>query len=183
MLRLAVIAVIGALSATVAAKGVLMLDRANHGAILRPSQSASAEQADGPAASDLSPQAAVAAGQAAQVAKSPDGHYWAEANVNGHDVHFLIDTGATAVALTAADAQRLGFAPAGLNYAYQVTTANGPTLAAKVKLDSVAVAGAEVRDVDAFVIQSGLQNSLLGMTYLGRLSQFDATPTALILRP
>jgi aspartyl protease family protein len=175
MLRLAVIAVIGALSATVAAKGVLMLDRANHGAVLRPAQSASPDEADGAASSDLSPQAAVAAGQAAEVSKSPDGHYWAEANVNGHDVHFLVDTGATAVALTVADAQ--------LNYAYQVATANGPTLAAKVKLDSVAVAGAEVRNVDAFVIQSGLQNSLLGMTYLGRLSQFDATPTALILRP
>ena len=180
MLRLAVIAVIGALSATVAAKSVLMLDRANHGAVLRPAQSAAP---DGGASSDLAPQAAVATGQAAEVTKSADGHYWAEANVNGHDVHFLVDTGATAVALTAEDAQRLGFAPAGLNYAYQVTTANGPTLAAKVRLDSVAVAGAQVRDVDAFVIQAGLQNSLLGMTYLGRLSQFDATPTALILRP
>jgi len=182
MLRLAVIAVIGALSATVAAKSVLMLDRANHGAVLRPAQSAASDGPSG-AASDLSPEAAVAAGQAAEVSKAPDGHYWAEANVNGHDVHFLVDTGATAVALTLADAQRLGFSPSDLTYAYQVTTANGPTLAAKVKLDSVAVSGAEVRNVDAFVIQSGLQNSLLGMTYLGRLSQFDATPTALILRP
>ena len=55
--------------------------------------------------------------------------------------------------------------------------------AAEIKLARVAVAGAEVDDVDAFVIQSGLKQSLLGMTYLGRLSQFEATQTGMILRP
>ncbi len=64
-----------------------------------------------------------------------------------------------------------------------MTTANGQTRAAPIKLASVAVAGAEVRNVDALVIENGLQSSLLGMTYLGRLSQFEATKTSLILRP
>jgi aspartyl protease family protein len=45
------------------------------------------------------------------------------------------------------------------------------------------VGGAQVRDVDALVIETGLQNSLLGMTYLGRLSQFEATQSGMILRP
>ncbi len=101
---------------------------------------------------------------AASIAKSDDGHYWAEALVNGKRVRFLVDTGATAVALTAEDAQRLGFEPKTLNYGYQVTTANGLARAAEVKLASVSVAGARVEDVQALVIEKGLPTSLLGMT-------------------
>ena len=120
---------------------------------------------------------------AASVAKSGDGHFWAEGQVNGSRVHFLVDTGATAVALTLDDATRLGIQPSTLNYAYQVTTASGEARAAAVKLASVSVAGAEVDNVEALVIEKGLPTSLLGMTYLGRLSRFEATKTALILRP
>ena len=108
---------------------------------------------------------------------------WAEAAVNGHEVKFLVDTGATAVSLTTDDARRLGIDPAGLNYDAKVITASGPARAARIKLDSISVAGAQVRDVDALVIETGLQTSLLGMTYLGRLSQFEATQTGMILRP
>jgi aspartyl protease family protein len=172
MLRLAAIAVIGALSAGAAAQAVLALDHASQAAALRPAQSAAA-----------TPVVAAAEGEPAQVAKAADGHYWAEADVDGHEVHFLVDTGASAVALTPDDASRLGFDPASLAYTYQVATASGVARAAKVKLDSVSVAGAEVQGVDAYVIEKGLPTSLLGMTYLGRLSQFEATQTALILRP
>ncbi|MGH6958476.1 MAG: retropepsin-like aspartic protease family protein [Caulobacteraceae bacterium] len=118
----------------------------------------------------------------ASIAKSPDGHFWADAEVDGHPVRFLIDTGATAVVLTAADARGLGIDPDALRYAYTVTTANGPAKAAQVKLDLVSVGRAEVPDVEAFVIDHGLETSLLGMTYLGRLSTFEASPEAMVLR-
>jgi len=118
----------------------------------------------------------------ASIAKSSDGHFWADADVDGHPLHFLIDTGATAVALTADDARSLGLDPTALNYSYTVMTANGPARAAAVKLGTVAVGRAEVSDVDAFVIDKGLQTSLLGMTYLGKLSKFEATPDAMVLR-
>jgi aspartyl protease family protein len=117
------------------------------------------------------------------VAKSPDGHYWAQANVNGRWIKFLVDTGASAVALTSVDAQRLGIDVANLDYVRPVTTANGETKAANVTLDHVTVAGARVDSVDALVVRDGLSTSLLGMSYLGRLSRFEATKTALILRP
>jgi len=120
---------------------------------------------------------------AASISKGPDGHFWAQADVNGRSVRFLVDTGATAVALTAADAQRLGYTLKDLDYAYTVTTANGQARAAAVKLASVSVSGARVANVDALVIEKGLDTSLLGMTYLGRLSRFEATRQALILRP
>jgi aspartyl protease family protein len=119
---------------------------------------------------------------AASVVKSADGHYWAEGLVNGKRVRFLVDTGASAVALTRADAERLGVA-GDLDYSVEVSTANGVAHAAPVMLEMVSVAGARVPGVQAFVIDKGLDHSLLGMTYLGRLSRFEATQNALILRP
>jgi len=115
------------------------------------------------------------------VRKGSDGHFWAQGRVNGQPVRFLVDTGATDVALTPADAERLGFNTADLKYAYQVTTAAGASRAAQVTLSSVAVGGARLRDVSALVVEEGLDTSLLGMSYLGRLSRFVATPQALTL--
>ena len=174
MMKLVALAALGTLSAAASAQIMISWSREHQAPA---AQVAAIEPAADPA--DVSP----AGSQAAEIAKSPDGHYWAEASVSGHEVRFLVDTGASAVALTPEDAQRLGIDPATLTYAYTVTTASGHARAARVQLASVAVAGAEVDNVDAFVIQDGLEHSLLGMTYLGRLSQFEATKNALILRP
>lgn len=122
-------------------------------------------------------------GSTTSIPKSQDGHYWAEARVNDASVKFLIDTGATIVALTPSDALRLGVDADELKYDRLVTTAMGKTEAAVVKLRSVHIGQTEVRDVDAIVIREGLSTSLLGMSYLGRLSGFEATRTALILKP
>jgi aspartyl protease family protein len=170
MLKIVAIASAAALSALGAAKAVVVLDAHAQ----RPAPSALTLTAPAPAP---------AMGGAASVMKGDDGHYWAEATVNGTAVRFLVDTGASAVALSAEDAERLGLQPASLTYDYTVNTASGQARAAKVKLATISVSGAEVDDVDAFVIDKGLQTSLLGMTYLGRLSKFEATPEALILRP
>ena len=178
MLRFAALAMVGALSAAGAAQTVIMLNQANGLPALR-----RAEPATTTAAAALSAPAPETPGTAASVSKASDGHFWAEGQVNGQRVRFLVDTGATAVALTAEDATRLGFDPHRLAYGLSVTTANGQARAAQIKLASVSVAGARVADVDALVIEKGLPSSLLGMTYLGRLSRFEATPTALILRP
>ena len=177
MLKFAALAAVGALSAAGAAQAVVMLDRASHQSEQRQAQTV--VSAPGLQTSDSSE----ASGGAAEIAKSQDGHYWAEASVDGQRVRFLVDTGATAVALTLDDAERLGIHTKDLNYGYSVTTAAGPARAAEVKLASISVAGARVDDVDALVIEKGLPTSLLGMTYLGRLSRFEATQTALILRP
>jgi aspartyl protease family protein len=63
-----------------------------------------------------------------------------------------------------------------------VMTANGPARAAQVKLGLVSVGRAEVSDVQAYVIDKGLETSLLGMSYLGRLAKFEATPDAMVLK-
>jgi aspartyl protease family protein len=184
MLKFAAVAVFGALSALGATRALGGNDTSSGAAPqLRPATSFSSSSE--PSAAVREPESRVAS-QAygdASITKGPDGHYWAEADVNSRRVRFLVDTGATEVALTGADARRLGFEPRDLTYAYKVSTASGDALAARVHLDSVSVAGARVRNVDALVIDHGLDISLLGMTYLGRLSRFEATPQALILRP
>lgn len=176
MLRLAAIGVVGVLSAAASAEAVMSLDH------VRRIQDTTAAVAPANPVADMA-QTSAAQGSATQLSKGPDGHFWADAAVNGQSVHFLVDTGATAVTLTADDALRLGLAPSTLTYDLKMSTANGESRAARVKLASVTVAGAQVDDVDAVVVESGLRTSLLGMTYLGRLSQLNATPTSLILRP
>ncbi len=129
------------------------------------------------------PAAAPATGRPGQIIRSADGHYWAEAMIDGSAIRVLVDTGASVVALTREDALRLGLRLESEDFTSTVNTASGSARAARVSLDSVAVAGARVENVDALVIEAGLGQSLLGMSYLGRLSAFEATPTALTLRP
>jgi aspartyl protease family protein len=179
MVRLLVIGLVGALLAAGAAAGLNKFSDSRAEPAATPSAAAMATPAPGspPDSADVP----VGSGEAS-IAKSNDGHFWADATVDGHQIHFLVDTGATAVALTANDARSLGIDPTSLTYNYTVTTANGPAHAAAVKLGLVSVGRAEVEDVQAFVIDSGLETSLLGMTYLGRLSKFEATPDALVLK-
>ena len=126
---------------------------------------------------------APAHGAPAQVLKGLDGHYWADALIEGRAVRMMVDTGASVVALTRHDAARLGLRLKPDDFSGTVITASGPVRAAPVELQTVAVAGARVERVQALVVEHGLPHSLLGMSYLGRLSAFTATPASLTLRP
>ena len=172
VLKYAVVAAVAIGSALASASAVVAM--APHPTALRAAK-AETQVANAPAQA--------ASSSSAAIAKSTDGHFWARGTVNGASVRFLVDTGATAVALTPADAERLGLTPADLHYSYRVVTAGGQTRAASVKLASITVAGARLNDVDALVIEKGLDTSLLGMTYLGRLSRFEATRQSLVLTP
>lgn len=168
MLKFAAIAMVGALSAVGAAKAVVSLDDLRHPELRAPTAAgATLGGSEG----------------AAQLTKGADGHFWAEAAVDGQAVRFLVDTGATAVSLSLNDAKRLGIDTSKLNYEYSVITAEGRTRAASVQLASVAISGVKIRNVDALVIEKGLETSLLGMSYLGRLSSFQATRRSLVLNP
>jgi aspartyl protease family protein len=176
MLKHAAILVVAVLSALISAQGLVSFAAARAS-----SAEASAEVAvagDAPIAEPMA-----ASGEVAQITKAADGHYWAQAQVNGRWVKFLVDTGASAVALTGEDARRLGIDLDSLDYVRPVITANGMTKAATITLDHVMVGGARLDNVQAMVVPHGLPTSLLGMSYLGRLSRFEATRTALILRP
>ena len=144
-------------------------------------RTAEAAVAIAPAYAPLVPDAVP--GQPAQIARSADGHYWAEADIDGRAVRVLVDTGASVVALTREDALRLGLHVTASDFTQTVQTASGPVKAAPVELDHVAVSGARVDKVRALIVEKGLPHSLLGMSYLGRLSAFEARPSGLTLRP
>ncbi len=111
-----------------------------------------------------------------------DGQFWTHARVNGGTVHFLVDTGASAVALTVDDAKRAGIKTDRLKYNVPIATAGGENRAAYVTIEQISVGAVTIRDVRALVVPEGLSTSLLGMTFLGELQKVEATPNALILR-
>lgn len=113
---------------------------------------------------------------------SGNGHFYADAKVDGTHVRFLVDTGASHVALTPFDAQRLGFDLDELNYRLQYQTANGVAYAAPITLDEISVGSITVHRVRASVSQAGLSQSLLGMSFLGKLNAVELSGDRLILR-
>lgn len=118
----------------------------------------------------------------AYLSRDMTGHFHAEALVNGTHVRFLVDTGASDVALSAADAQRIGVDPASLRYTVPYQTANGTIYAARVTLNEVTIGGITLRDVAASISREGLDTSLLGMSFLGRLDAVEVRGERLVLR-
>jgi aspartyl protease family protein len=113
---------------------------------------------------------------------SADGHYYAEAEVNGRTLDVMVDTGASMVALTFEDAERAGLRLKPSDFTARVNTANGPAAVAPVMLDRVSIGGIEVRDVRAAVCERGrLDKTLLGMSFLSRLERVDISQGRLTL--
>jgi aspartyl protease family protein len=98
------------------------------------------------------------------------GHFWTEARVDGRRLQFVVDTGASHIALRASDAARLGIHPTPRDFSVKVSTANGMTRAAPVQLRTVEVADVVVRDVTALIQpDEALGVNLLGMSFLSRI--------------
>lgn len=99
--------------------------------------------------------------------ESSGGHFMTPGQINGRAVQFMVDTGATGIAMSMQDAER-----AGINYkngqAVQMSTANGVTQGFRLKLDSVRVGDVEVFDVDAVVVPMAMPFVLLGNSFLSR---------------
>lgn len=125
----------------------------------------------------------VQGGGSAELYREPDGHFHANAEIEGRQLPMLVDTGATVIALTYEDAGTLGVRPDSSRFDVAMSTANGVAKGARVMLHSVAVSGVRVYDVQAVVMPRGaLSQSLLGMSYLSKLAAFEARDGRLILR-
>lgn len=114
-------------------------------------------------------QAASSDKQSVTLKADPRGHFITTGSINGGSVRFLVDTGATLIALPASDARRLG-----INYLKgqrgTVQTANGIAIAYRIKLDSVRIGDVEVANVDAAVGENdAMGTALLGMSFLNRM--------------
>ena len=115
------------------------------------------------------------------IPRERDGHYYLTAQINDASVRFVVDTGATDMVLTQADARAVGIDPDSLNYLGRANTANGEVRTAFVRLDEVRLG--EVRDINvpAVVNQGEMSESLLGMGYLQRWGRIEITNGELIL--
>jgi aspartyl protease family protein len=98
------------------------------------------------------------------------GHFAVDGRIDGRPVGFMIDTGASHIALRASDAARLGFRPGPRDYSIKIGTANGEGHAALVQLGTVEIGTILVRDLPALVSpDEALGVNLLGMSFLSRV--------------
>ena len=118
---------------------------------------------------------------AVTVPRSRDGHYYLTLGVNGQPIDFVVDTGATNIVLTKADAERVGFSLTELNFFGRANTANGEVRTAPVRLQEVTLGAARDTNVAAYVNEGEMFQSLLGMSYLQRWSSIEIRNNALIL--
>ncbi len=122
-------------------------------------------------------------GQEVILHKRSNGHFEARVKINGQPIDMLIDTGASTIALSPEDAERVGIIPENLTYSMTVLTANGRARAAPVELGSVAIGPIKRRDVEASVAEAGkLDQSLLGMSFLETLGSMQMQTDELRLR-
>lgn len=112
---------------------------------------------------------------------APDGHFYIPAEVNGADILFMVDTGASDIVLTREDARQAGLAPDALDYRLFASTANGTVRIAPVRLQSLTVGEVTDINVPAMVNGGELETSLLGMSWLGRF-ELTLTPDRLVLK-
>lgn len=112
------------------------------------------------------------------------GHYMVDGSVDGRPVRFIVDTGATRVALSAETARRIGLSLDKSSFTALTRTANGTVAAAPVRLDEVRIGAARITDVDALVLPAGaLDVDLLGMSFLSRLGGFRVSGRQMVLSP
>ncbi|MCP4329871.1 MAG: TIGR02281 family clan AA aspartic protease [Alphaproteobacteria bacterium] len=110
------------------------------------------------------------------------GHFLVDVAVNGVELPFMVDTGASLVTLSKQDAERAGIETAWLDYTERMQTANGIIRAAPVELDELRIGDLELRDVKATINESPMGISLLGLSFLERLDGYEVRNETLLLR-
>lgn len=120
---------------------------------------------------------------ATELKAGQNGHFVVSADINGRSVRVMVDTGASAVALSYEDAEDIGLHPRLLDFVIPVSTANGVARAAQIMLDDVEIDGVRVSNVQGLVLPEGAMNgSLLGMSFLSKLESFKVENGVLYLK-
>ena len=179
VLLLCIVACFGCLAATAG----LLTKFVGPGAFATPAVQAGVTGAAAPPLPATAPAslAPIANGRAAVLRPDQAGQFHADVTVNGRTIRMLVDTGATLVALTQQDAITLGVLP--MTFNVPVQTAAGQARAGEAKLAEVRIGNVQVRDINALVLPPGVTGqSLLGMSFLRRLSGFEFSAGNLVLK-
>jgi len=110
------------------------------------------------------------------------GHFQTDGRIDGQRIDFMVDTGASVVALNEKSAARFGLRPSRGDYNATVNTANGTIKAAPTRIAMLEVGGLIVRDVEAMVLpDEALPENLLGLSFLSKLKRFEYANGRLVL--
>jgi aspartyl protease family protein len=125
---------------------------------------------------------APASGRTLNIPHDDRGHFATEGRIEGQRIAFMVDTGASVVALNESSAARFGLRPSRGDYNATVTTANGTIKAARTRIETIEVGGLVVRDVDAMVLpDEALSVNLLGLSFLSKLKRFEYAKGMMVL--
>lgn len=120
-------------------------------------------------------------GQELRVRRSPDGHFWVDARINGESVRFLVDSGATTTSISRAVAERAGIEPS-KGFPAMVRTANGIVAVERGRAETLRVGNIERRDVAVHISDAFGDMNVIGMNFLSSLSGWSVEGRTLILR-
>jgi aspartyl protease family protein len=125
--------------------------------------------------------AEVPSSDAIQLTRESNGHFYADVQINGMPVHILVDTGASGIALSRADAQRAGIMPSAAMFQVIGQGANGDVHGEEVRLDRVTLGSKTVEGMPAVVLDAGEQ-SLLGQSFLSEFDTVEIRGDTMLLR-
>jgi aspartyl protease family protein len=131
----------------------------------------------------IDPEAGVVHGEALHIPMSDDGHFWVGGRVDGAEVRFLIDSGATTTALSTGAAREAGMRLDGNGFGAMITTANGSIMASRVRIGRLEVGGIVREDLAAISAPEFGEMNVLGMNFLSTLSGWGVEGRTLILKP
>jgi aspartyl protease family protein len=118
----------------------------------------------------IAQEANTAAGYETVLERQPGGHFFADVDVNNTEIRFIVDTGASGIALTGADAEALGFSWQDDDLRVVGRGVGGDVHGKPVKLSTVQLGDLEAQNIDAVIIPRGLDVSLLGQSFLSKAS-------------
>ena len=114
--------------------------------------------------------------------RGPDGHFYTDAQVNGTTIRFMVDTGATSVALSRADAQRIGLSFGSSDFTETGQGAGGEIALKPVILDRVTAGTMDATHVEGVIVDGDMGVSLLGQSWLRRVGTVEISGDKMVLR-
>jgi aspartyl protease family protein len=141
---------------------------------------------EGPQAAPVAPPNATVApvmnGGDFTLTRAPDGHFYTDAQVNGTVIRFLVDTGASSVALSKADAARIGLQFTDAEFTATGQGAGGKLALKPVMLDHIIVGTTDAANVEGVIVDSDMKTSLLGQSWLKRVGTVEIKGDRMVLK-